>query len=117
MEQIACQIDDSQMNDLQDMVKEIYSDITSYLHDIDYFTKRAILSTKNDIAHNINKYILDVIEGDEVIYYSSDSISKIEGDILDQNILYPTEYLNTLKFRGSPNCELQLKIGISVMLL
>lgn len=46
--------------------------------------------TKSDTTHNINNYTLGIIEGDEGIYYGSDSIFKIEGDILDQDILYPT---------------------------
>lgn len=87
------------------MVKEIYTLINSHLHNIDYFTKRGILSTKNDKAFVIQNYLLD-FKGDEMIYYNSYSIYKIEGGILDEDILHHTEYLNTLKFRGLPNYEL-----------
>lgn len=81
------------ITNLQDMVNEIYIEINSHLHDIDYFTQRVILSTKNDTTYDIYNYILVVV--------------KDEGDILEQDILYPTEYLNTLKFRRlkTVNCD------------
>lgn len=34
------------------------------------------------MTHNINNYILDVVRGDKIIYYSFDSISKIKGIFL-----------------------------------
>lgn len=52
-----------------------------------------------------------------VTYKSSDEICKGSTDTLDQEQIYPVEFLNSLKFQGMPPHELNLKTGLPVMLL
>ena len=50
-------------------------------------------------------------------YKSSDEICKGSTDALDQEQLYPIEFLNSLKFQGMPPHNLKLKLVLPVMLL
>ena len=38
-------------------------------------------------------------------------------NVADQDILYPIEFLNSLRFLGLPNYKLTLKVGLPIMLL
>ena len=51
------------------------------------------------------------------IFLSIDAICNVSSYTDDQDILYPTEFLNSLKFPGLPNHKLKLKIGLPIMLL
>ncbi|KAJ1295317.1 hypothetical protein BS78_01G215000 [Paspalum vaginatum] len=77
----------------------------------------AILCTTNENVKEINEYIMGRIEGDAVIYLSSDSVSKSMCYNHELEHQYPTEFLNTLKTTGIPNHQLKLKVGLPVMLL
>ncbi|WVZ59187.1 hypothetical protein U9M48_009374 [Paspalum notatum var. saurae] len=77
----------------------------------------AILCATNENVKEINEYIMDQIEGDTVIYLSSDSVSKSMCYNHEMEHQYPTEFLNTLKSPGIPNHQLKLKVGLPVMLL
>ena len=39
------------------------------------------------------------------------------SNVADQDILYPVEFLNPLRFPGLPNHKLTLKVGLPIMLL
>ena len=58
-----------------------------------------------------------VINVDEEIYLSADSLCKDSSNILDQDVMYSIEFLNSLKFRGIPNHKLRLNVGLPIMLL
>jgi hypothetical protein len=77
--------------------------------------ERAILCPRNEIVQEINDYIMDMISGEETTYRSCDSVC--DASIYGTNEMYPTEFLNTLKFPGIPDHELRLKVGLPVMLL
>ena len=61
--------------------------------------------------------MIDLINADEETYLSADSICKALTNILDQDVMYPTELLNSLKYPGIPNHKLRLKVGLPIMLL
>jgi ATP-dependent DNA helicase PIF1 len=52
---------------------------------------------------------MDKISGEEITYRSCHSVCDASIDGIDD--LYPTKFLNTLKFLGIPDHELRLKVG------
>nr|GEX71289.1 ATP-dependent DNA helicase PIF1-like [Tanacetum cinerariifolium] len=67
-----------------------------------YLKERAILTPRNDDADIINAYMFDKLEGESITHNSADEICKAPTDTLDQQHLYPIEFLNTLNFPGMP---------------
>lgn len=61
--------------------------------------------------------MLSLLDGQEKIYLSFDIVYKISVDEEIGNILYPIEFLNSLKFNGVPNHDLRLKIDDPIVLL
>jgi hypothetical protein len=102
---------------IDDIVNAIYPELKTKYNDAKYLEDRAILAPTNEDVQDINDYIIDLINVDEETYLSSDSICKAANNIQDQDILYPIEFLNSLKFPGIPNHKLRLKVGIPIMLL
>jgi ATP-dependent DNA helicase PIF1 len=58
---------------------------------------------------------MEKLNGEEMTNRSCDSVCSASIDGTDE--LYPTEFLNTLKFSRIPDHELHIKVGLSVMLL
>ncbi|XP_071714271.1 uncharacterized protein [Rutidosis leptorrhynchoides] len=102
---------------IEQIVEAIFPNFASRQDDEDYLRERAILTPKNDDADDINKHMYEKLRGQTLTYKSSDEICRGSTDTIDQEHLYPVEFLNTLKFQGMPPHELHLKIGLPVMLL
>ena len=85
--------------------------------DTSYIQDRAILGPTNEVVEELNDYINSSINGVEHEYLSSDYICKASLNVVDQDILYPIEFLNSLRFLGFPNHKLTLKVGLPIMLL
>jgi len=98
------------------IVKSTYPDLFNNYRDPKFLEERAIQCPENKTVEEINEYIMSQIEGEEVTYLSSDSVCKATTSKSIEHI-YPTEFLNSLKFPGIPNHELRLKVGLPVMLL
>jgi ATP-dependent DNA helicase PIF1 len=93
-------------------VNAIYPELKTKYNNAKYLEDRAILASRNEDVQDINDYMIDLINVDEETYLNSDSICKAASNIQDQDILYPIEFLNSLKFSGIPNHKLRLKVGI-----
>ncbi|KAL0008392.1 hypothetical protein SO802_009894 [Lithocarpus litseifolius] len=100
-----------------DIVNATYPDFQTKFNDSKYLQERAILAPTNEVVEDINNYMIDLIDADEETYLSANSICKASTNILDQDVMYPTELLNSLKFPGIPNHKLRLKVGLPIMLL
>ncbi|XP_020254383.1 uncharacterized protein LOC109831471 [Asparagus officinalis] len=83
----------------------------------EYLEERAILTARNEVVDIINNEILDIVPGEYVTYLSSDSLCPTSPNLASNEILYPTEFLNSQKFPGMPNHEIKLKVGTPIMLL
>ena len=69
------------------------------------------------MVHDLNEKIMNIIPGEGRTYYSSDNVCKASVNTNEEDILYPTEFLNNLRFSGIPNHDIHLKVGSPVMLL
>jgi hypothetical protein len=107
---------------LADFVHWCYPDIAHPIppHAVP-IAKRAILTPKNTEVHEINDYAVDRFRPDlpTLTFFSSDSASHADSDTerLNLDILYPPEYLNSLRLSGLPLHELKLKIGCPLMVM
>ncbi|KAL0830677.1 hypothetical protein ABMA28_002814 [Loxostege sticticalis] len=98
---------------IDELICRVYGDLSlMQRRENSWVCERAILCPKNEQAASINKKILNAIGGDEVVYYSINSI-------LDQGAAttYPVEFLNSLSASGLPAHTITLKVGVPIMLL
>ena len=102
---------------IQSIVTATYPNLHSNYTDGKYSEERSILAPTNDVVNEINDYIIDLLASNEETYLSADSICKASRYIQNEDVLYPVEFLNSLKFPGIPNHRLCLKVGLPVMLL
>ncbi|KAK1385344.1 ATP-dependent DNA helicase [Heracleum sosnowskyi] len=102
-------------------VKAIADEIYGGLHDnignIEYLRDRAILTPLNANVDKINREVLERLPGNSKLYKSCDTLCKSSSTHGADEVLYPSDYLNTLKFSGMPNHELEIKEGAPIMLL
>ncbi|RCV06215.1 hypothetical protein SETIT_1G145500v2 [Setaria italica] len=98
-------------NGLDTLIDNIYQMDNALLKDPTYITSRAILSTRNDCVDNINLKMIERFQGDEMVYYSFDSVED------DPHNYYPIEFLDTLTPNGVPPHMLKLKINCPIILL
>nr|XP_043630002.1 ATP-dependent DNA helicase PIF1-like [Erigeron canadensis] len=95
----------------------IYPSLSEHLDDPEYFQDRAILVPTNEEVDSINYHLLSLIDGEEKIYYSPDSICPTDDCDAFEKSLYTSDILNAVKLSGVPNHILTLKVGVPVMLL
>jgi hypothetical protein len=96
-------------------INSTYPDLLNNYKERSFLQERAILCARNETIQEINDYIMTTLSGEEITYKSCDSVCETSTGGVDG--LYPTEFLNTLKFPGIPNHELKLKVGFPLMLL
>nr|XP_017234917.1 PREDICTED: uncharacterized protein LOC108208855 isoform X2 [Daucus carota subsp. sativus] len=99
------------------IVDHIYKDLDEGHGSLEYLRDRAILTPLNEYVDKINREVLERLPNSSRVYKSSDTICKGSSTNEGDEILYPAEYLNSLKFSGVPNHELELKVGVPIMLL
>ncbi|XP_074310825.1 uncharacterized protein LOC141646777 [Silene latifolia] len=113
--------DDLLIKEANDPIEAIVESTYPSLHEnmwvSKYFKERAILAPTNEIVAKVNDYVLSKMTVDMKDYLSSDSISKAEGYASNQEELYSTEFLNSIRCSGLPNHKIALKIGTPIMLM
>lgn len=102
---------------MEAIVEAIYPSLLQNYNDPTYLKERAILTPKNEMVHELNEIIMNMIPGESRTYLSSDTVCKASVATDDDELLYPAEFLNSLKFNGVPNHDMKLKEGAPVMLL
>ena len=82
---------------------------------VDEIKNICIFAPKNEHVDFLNNKILtNIIPGEEITFTS---INSLVCDDPEENLHFPTEYINSLTPSGMPPQELKLKIGAIVMLL
>ncbi|GKC52789.1 DNA helicase [Tanacetum coccineum] len=72
--------------------------------------EKEIVCPKNATTDDVNAKILSNIEGQRKIYLSNGKAIPMGSITSKTELLYPTEYLNTITFPGFPPHELELKV-------
>lgn len=102
---------------IKSIFEAVYPSLLQKYSDPTYLEGRAILTPKNEMIHELNDTIMKMIPGEGRAYFSSDNVCKASVNTNEEDILYPTEFLNNLRFPGIPNHDIHLKVGTPVMLL
>jgi ATP-dependent DNA helicase PIF1 len=84
--------------------------------------QRSILDPKNTEVDEVNNAILESLSEESHTYLSANSLTPTEEGAsvavrVSMDSLYSVEFLNTLRFSGIANHELQLKVGVPILLL
>eukprot|EP00267_Zea_mays_P051750 XP_020404739.1 uncharacterized protein LOC103647822 [Zea mays] len=98
-------------DDVDRLIEEIFPSLETNMHNRDYITSQAILSTKNENVDKINMRFIDRFSGQEMVYHSFDVA------VDDPNNNYPPEFLNSLTPSELPPHMLKLKVNCPVILL
>ncbi|GJZ33594.1 DNA helicase [Tanacetum coccineum] len=102
---------------LSNLIDFIYDQSTLQAPSAVTLQQKAIVCPKNETADLINSKVLDMVPGESRTYMSQDEAMPTGNDGAETEMLYPVEYLNTLKLPGFPPHHLELKVGTPVMLL
>ena len=96
----------------EELIESVFPDIAQHYKNHAWLSERAILAAKNKDVHSLNFEIQSKIPGDLISYKSVDTVTNDE-DVVN----YPTEFLNSLDLPGLPPHNLQLKVGVTVIML
>jgi ATP-dependent DNA helicase PIF1 len=80
------------------------------------------LAPKNTDVDEVNNAILKSLSKELHMYMSADSLAPTKKGAsvvakVSMDSLYPVDFLNTLQFNGIANHELELKVGMPILLL
>jgi PIF1-like helicase len=97
-------------NNVEGLVNTIYPQISHGVKPDEYFLDRTILCCKNNVVDTLNKEILDMFPGEEIVVHGIDKVTKGEEH-------YPPKFLNSINVTGLLLAYLALKPGCPLMLL
>ncbi|CAN1121834.1 hypothetical protein LINPERHAP2_LOCUS1010 [Linum perenne] len=90
-------------------IVDIGDGVGSTLNGDSEITVPTILAPLHETVSLINYYMLTKFNGDEVCYYSSDTIQTDGVQSSDVEAEFPTEFLNSMKIGNFPEHQLKLK--------
>lgn len=99
------------------IIDAIYEDFTANYSSMSYLASRTIVSPLNAIADRINAAMLEKVPGPSREYLSYDGVADAHDQTTDVDLLYPTEFLNSININNFPQHVLSLKIGVPIVLL
>ena len=99
--------------DEKDFIKWCYPDIAN--NGGPEVGSKAILTPKNNDVEYLNKLAINMMSGDSLICYSTDSIDN--DDSGNTSMLYPSEFINSINNASLPPHTLELKVGAPLLLI
>lgn len=99
------------------IIDEVFPDFLNCYTDHSYLATRAIVCPNNSTVDHINDCVVAMIPTEPKEYLSCDTISKSCEHMPDFDMLYPTEFLNSISVNNFPTHRLVLKKGVTIMLL
>jgi ATP-dependent DNA helicase PIF1 len=107
---------------LRGLIRTIYPDHRCHSGDAMYLMQHSILAPKNTDVDEVNNAILKSLFEKSHTYLSANSLALTKKGAsvavgVSMDSLYLVEFLNTLRFSSIANHELQLKVGVSILLL
>ena len=104
-------------NPIDAIVDSTYLGIREGSINTSYFYDRIILAPTNEIVDKFNEHVLSLFQGEEMLYLSSDSISKSDNTYGSNNDAFSIEFLNSIRASRVPNYKLLFKVGALIMML
>ncbi|KAG2223615.1 hypothetical protein INT45_009974 [Circinella minor] len=102
--------------DVTALIDMVYPSIRSPESHLTHYDGRAILAPKNINVDDINNLAYSIFPGEGRSYISNDKI--IDSDDPEgASATYPVEFLHSIATSGVPRDELQLKVGMPIILL
>jgi hypothetical protein len=107
---------------LRGLIRTIYPDHQCHSGDAMYLMQHNILASKNIDVDEVNNAILESLFEESHTYLSANSLTPTEEGAtvaarVSMDSLYPVEFLNTLQFSDIANHELELKVGVPILML
>jgi len=107
---------------LRGLIRTIYPDHQCHSRDPMYLMQRNILAPKNTNVDEVNNAILESLFEELHTYLNANSLTPTKEGVsvvagVSMDSLYSVEFLNTLQFSGIANHELELKVGVPILLL
>ena len=102
------------VNSEEELISKVFPDIKSTYHaqTRDWVTKRAILAPLNETVTRLNTTLINQVPGELITFTAINSVVNEE-----ETVQYPAEFLNSIELSGLPPHQLNIKIGVPVMLL
>ncbi|GJX36008.1 putative PIF1 DNA helicase/replication protein A1-like protein [Tanacetum coccineum] len=104
-------------NPIEDIVSSTFPNLLNRIHDIHDLKERCILCLTNDVVDSINTHVLQSMPSEMHVLHSAYIICSTTKNLEEMQTIYPTEFLNILKFSGVPNHNLELKACAPFILL
>jgi ATP-dependent DNA helicase PIF1 len=107
---------------LRGLIRTIYLHHRCHYGDAMYLMQRSILAPKNTDIDEVNNAILESLSEESHTYLSANSLTPTEEGAsvairVSMDSLYLVEFLDTLQFSSIANHELELKVGVPILLL
>ncbi|GFU81987.1 ATP-dependent DNA helicase [Trichonephila clavipes] len=94
------------------LIDKVFPNLQQYILHEKWLCERTILAPKNETVAKINKKILGEIVSKTSVYNSIVTVMSF-----DDTTSYPVEFLNSLELSGVLSHKLELKVGVSVLLM
>ncbi|TMW80809.1 hypothetical protein EJD97_014884, partial [Solanum chilense] len=107
----------SSHNHVESIVEALYPSLLQKYNNLTYLKERDIQTPMNEMVHVSNDKIMKMVPGEGRTYYSLENVCKTSVNTNEDDILYPTEFLNNLQFPCIPNHDIHLKVVCPVILL